>query len=35
MHCDTTKEVCEKLNKFYEGDDKVKQTKMYNFKYKF
>ena len=27
MHCDTTKEVWDKLNNIYEGDDKVKEGK--------
>lgn len=35
MHCGTTKEIWEKLNNIYEGDDKVEKIKMKNFKLKF
>ena len=35
MHCDTTKEVWDKLKYIYEGDDKVKGAKLQTYKGQF
>ena len=35
MHCDTTKEVWDKLKNIYEGDDKVKGAKLQTYRGQF
>ena len=35
MHCDTTKEVWDKLKNIYEGDDKVKEAKLQTYRGQF
>lgn len=35
MHCSSTKEVWEKLNKIYYGNDKVRRAKIQTLREKF
>jgi hypothetical protein len=35
MHCDSTKEIWDKLQNFYEGDSKFKATKIQTYKGRF
>ena len=35
MHCETMKEICDKLKKIYEGDEKVKGAKLQTYKGQF
>ena len=35
MHCETTKEIWDKLKSIYEGDDKVKGAKLQNYRGQF
>jgi hypothetical protein len=35
MHCESTKEMWDKLNTIYEGDEKVKEAKLQIFRAKF
>jgi hypothetical protein len=35
MHCDSAKHILEKLQNFYEGDAKVKVTKLHTYKGQF
>lgn len=35
MHCQTAKELWDKLKSIFEGDDKVKQAKLQTYKAKF
>jgi len=35
MHCDTTKDLWDKLHNIYEGDAKVKVAKMQTYRGKF
>ncbi|KAH9328904.1 hypothetical protein KI387_001012, partial [Taxus chinensis] len=35
MHCESTKEIWDKLKNIYEGDDKVKKTKLQTHRRQF
>ena len=35
MHCETAKEIWDKLKNFYEGDDKVKGAKLQTYRGQF
>jgi hypothetical protein len=35
MHCKSTKEIWDKLQNIYEGDSKVKATKLQNYRGQF
>jgi hypothetical protein len=35
MHCDSAKDLWDKLQKIYEGDAKVKGAKLHTFRAKF
>ena len=35
MHCETTKEIWDKLRNIYEGDDKIKGAKLQTYKAQF
>jgi hypothetical protein len=35
MHCDSTKDILDKIQKHYEGDDKLKGSKLQTFRAKF
>jgi hypothetical protein len=35
MHCDSTKEMWDKLKTIYEGDTKVKEVELHIFRVKF
>ena len=35
MHCETTKEIWDKLRNIYEGDDKIKGAKLQTYRVQF